>query len=71
MKKPFKFSSLIVILIIGMNMWFTDRVLDAFEKVGSEPAILIGAFFAFTTGELWLLANIKKTKIKKENENGI
>lgn len=61
----FKFSNIIVLLVIGMNMWFTDRVLDAFEVIGVEPVVLIGAFFAFTTGELWLLAGIKKNKIKE------
>ena len=48
-----------------MNLWFTYRVLSVFETVGQEPAVLIGAFFAFTTGELWLLASIKKTKVRK------
>jgi len=64
MKKLFKFSNIVVILVIIMNMWFTDRVLDAFVLTGVEPTILIGAFFAFTTGELWMLASIKKNKIK-------
>ena len=65
MNKIFNFSNFIVVLIIAMNLWFTDRVLSVFETVGQEPAVLIGAFFAFTTGELWLLASIKKTKVRK------
>lgn len=38
-----------------------------FLRVGSEPATLIGAWFAFTTGELWMLSSVKKTKVNKEN----
>ena len=30
---------------------------------------LIGCWFAFTTGELWMLSSIKKSKVKKEGEN--
>jgi hypothetical protein len=36
---------------------------------GSEPITLIGAWFAFTTGELWMLSSIKKSKVKKDGEN--
>ena len=28
---------------------------------------LIGAWFAFTTGELWMLSSIKKTKVNNKN----
>ncbi|MDU5274376.1 MAG: hypothetical protein E6163_00485 [Peptoniphilus lacydonensis] len=31
-----------------------------------EPSTLIGAWFSFTTVELWQLARIKKEKIRKE-----
>ena len=65
-KDFFKFSNMIVFLVISMNMWFTERCLDAFVLTGNEPGILIGAFFAFTTGELWMLASITKTKVKKD-----
>jgi len=46
-------------------------VLQAFIQTSTEPTVLIGCWFGFTTGELWILANIKKTKIKenKDNEN--
>lgn len=60
----FKFSNLVVAMVIAMNMWFTNRVLDAFVLTQQEPIVLIGAFFGFTGGELWLLASIKKTKIR-------
>lgn len=60
-----KFSSLIVISVIILNIIFTSAVLYVFLKVGSEPTSLVVAWFAFTTGELFLLANIKKEKVKK------
>ena len=62
-----KFSKIIVSLIILLNVLFTVGVLYVFLRVGSEPATLIGAWFAFTTGELWMLSSIKKTKVNKEN----
>ena len=62
-----KFSKIIVSLVILLNVLFTVGVLYVFLRVGSEPATLIGAWFAFTTGELWMLSSIKKTKVKKEN----
>ena len=55
-----RFSKLIVAAIIAMNGLFTIAVLYIYLRVGSEPAVLIGAWFAFTTGELWALAMIKK-----------
>lgn len=62
-----KFSKLIVSAIVAMNALFTIAVLYIFLRVGSEPAILIGAWFGFTTVELWALAGIKKTENRKEN----
>ena len=59
------FSKTIVGLIILSNLIFTSVVLYIFLRVGSEPVALIGAWFAFTTSELWILAGIKKAKIKK------
>lgn len=69
MSKMFKFSNLVVVAVIVMNLWFTDRMLDAFIIVGSEPTVLTGAFFSFTVGELWLLKDIKKIKIINNNQN--
>ena len=60
-----KFSKTIVGLIIAANIVFTIAVLVIFVHVGSEPSALIVAWFAFTTGELWILSGIKKAKIKK------
>ena len=53
-----------------MNIIFTSAVLYVFLKTASEPVALVGAWFAFTTGELWMLSSIKKEKVKKgDSEN--
>lgn len=58
-----KFSKFIVSLVIIINILFTLAVLFIFYRTGSEPMALIGAWFAFTTVELWNLASIKKKEI--------
>lgn len=63
-----KFSKIIVSLIILLNVLFTVGVLYVFLRVGNEPSILIGAWFAFTTGELWMLSSIKKKEINNEGD---
>ena len=65
-----QFSKLIVSFVIAANALFTIAVLYVFLEIGSEPVALIGAWFAFTTGELWLLASIKKKKIKEGETDG-
>jgi len=57
-----------VALIVALVVVFTAAVLYAFLRVGSEPTALIAAFFSFTTGELWLLAGIKKAKLRHRVE---
>lgn len=59
-----KYSKVLVLLIILMNISFTVAVLYVFSKTSSEPAVLIGSWFGFTTGELWMMASIKKAKVK-------
>ena len=61
------FSKTIVAAVVVLNTIFTAAILYVFLKVGSEPVALIGAWFAFTTGELWMLASIKKSKIKSKD----
>ena len=68
-KKKNRFSKFIVTLVIIMNIIFTAAVLYVFVKVGNEPMALIGAWFTFTTGELWMLSSIKKSKVKKKGGN--
>lgn len=63
-----KFSKWIVSLIILLNVFFSIGVLFVFFKVGSEPSMLIGAWFAFTTGELWMLASIKKKEVNLDED---
>lgn len=57
-----RYSKFIVALVILLNSVFAGAVLLVFWHTGNEPQVLIGAFYAFTTGELWLLAEIKKNK---------
>ena len=67
-----KFSKAIVSLVILLNAAFTVAVLFIFYKVGTEPTTLIGAWFSFTTIELWALAGIKKKEVEKQiNREGI
>ena len=63
-----KYSKIIVALVILLNTVFASAVLFIFLSVGSEPVVLIGAWFAFTTGELWLIAGIKKKESTHENK---
>ena len=63
-----KFSKVIVSLVILLNAAFTVAVLFIFYKVGTEPTTLIGAWFSFTTIELWALAGIKKREIETRND---
>ena len=51
-----------VSFIIAVNIIFTIVVLIIFLITGSEPSTLIGAWFTFTTVELWNLARIKGKK---------
>lgn len=62
------FSKLIVAFVITANVFFTIAVLYTFLKTSNEPTALIGAWFGFTTVELFQLANIKKKKIEKRGE---
>lgn len=55
-----KFSKKVVSAVIILNVFFTASVLVCFWHTGNEPVALVGAWFAFTTGELLALASIKK-----------
>lgn len=65
-KKEGQYSKFWVSFIITCNVIFTVAILISFWKTGMEPSTLIGAWFSFTTVELWQLARIKKEKIRKE-----
>ena len=60
-----EYSKIIVSAIIIINILFTIAIMVLFLKKGSEPVALIGAWFSFTTVELWNLAKIKQHKINK------
>ncbi len=64
-----KFSKGIVAAVVLLNTIFTAAVLYVFLQTGSEPITLIGCWFAFTTGELWMLSSIKKTKVRKDGND--
>lgn len=64
-----RFSKLVVSFIVMANVSFTTAVLYIFLRTGAEPTVLIGAWFTFTTGELWTLASIKKAKTKSSQQN--
>lgn len=64
-KKKGKYSKALVTFIILLNVAFTIAVLYVFLKTSNEPTTLIASFFAFTTGELWMLSGIKKKKVDK------
>ncbi len=63
-----KFSKVIVWAVVGLAILFTVAVLFVFAKTGNEPAALVVAVFGFLGHELWQLAGIKKSRIKKEGE---
>ena len=55
-----KFSKKIVVLVILLNIIFTMAVFVAAFFNAIIPDSLIGAWFAFTTGELMVFVNYKK-----------
>lgn len=65
-RKKIKFSKLIVSIVIAMNILFTVAILYVFYNTGNEPITLVGAFFAFTTVELWSLSKIKRDEIEED-----
>lgn len=69
-KKKTKYSKIIVMIIILLNVAFASAVLYVLLTAQiPEPTTLIISWFAFTTGELWLLSGIKKKEIKEGDNN--
>jgi len=64
-----KFSKKVVRWIIMLNALFVVAVLFLYWHTGSEPATLIASWFAFTTGELWALAGIKKEETRQGGDS--
>ena len=69
MKKG-QFSKFVVGLVITLNILYTFTVLAIFLKTAVEPTTLTVSWFAFTTGELWMLSGIKKKKLKNNDTEG-
>ncbi len=64
-KKKQDFEKLIIPFVVVSIFTFTGLAMYVQIISGIElSAALITCFFAFCTGELWMLASIKKTKIK-------
>ncbi len=65
-------SKKIIIFVIMAIFVFTGLAIWTQVKTGMELSpTLITCFFTFCTGELWMLASIKKSKLKtgqKENQ---
>lgn len=64
-----RFSKKVVSAVITLNVIFAAAVLIVFWHTGSEPTVLVGSWFAFTTGELWTLSTIRKKEIEKGADN--
>lgn len=63
-----QFSKLVVASVIALNVIFVIAIMILFWHTGNEPMVLVGAWFAFTTGELWTLGKIKCAQHQKELE---
>lgn len=64
-----KFSKKVVRWIIMLNALFVVAVLFLYWHTESEPSTLIASWFAFTTGELWALAGIKKEETRQGGDS--
>ena len=63
-KKKVHLSKVIIPFVIISLFTFTGLAMYVQIKTGVElSATLITCFFAFCTGELWMLASIKKSKL--------
>ena len=67
-KKKVSTSHWVIPFVIFSLFGFTAIAVYVQIKTGIElSSTLITCFFAFCTGELWMLASIKKTKLKNVN----
>ena len=70
-KKKKQISKIIIPFVIVSIFSFTGVAIWLQYKTQTELSpTLITCFYGFCTGELWLLASIKKTKVKNDyNKN--
>lgn len=71
-KKKISTSAWVIPFVIFSLFGFTAIAVYVQIKTGIElSSTLITCFFAFCTGELWMLASIKKTKLKNGDESSV
>ena len=63
-----QFSKFVITLVIMLNIIFTAVVLFIFYRIGSEPTVLIGAWFGFMISEVWALSKIKRAEVEKDTD---
>jgi NhaP-type Na+/H+ or K+/H+ antiporter len=69
-KKKIHMSKIIVPFVIVSIFTFTGLAMYVQIRSGVElSSTLIACFFAFCTGELWMLASIKKSKVKNNTSD--
>lgn len=64
-KKSGTFGKISVAIIIFIVVYFTHLFIYSFIRVGSEPVVLEGLFYAWASCELIILLLVKKDKIKQ------
>ena len=69
-KKPKKerprYSKIIVALVVVLDSLFAGACIYAFIRTGTEPAVLIGAWFTSMSGELFAMAKMTREERKFE-----
>lgn len=65
------YSKVIVLLVILLNVGFTAGVFYVSLRMATIPDSLIVAWFSFTTGQLWFMAQIKKAKIRRLSKDDV
>lgn len=65
------YSKVIVLLVILLNVGFTAGVFYVSLHMATIPDSLIVAWFGFTTGQLWFMAQIKKAKIRRLSKDDV
>ena len=63
-----RYSKIIVALVVVLNSVFAGACIYAFIKTGTEPAVLIGAWFTSMSGELFAMASLTHKERKFEHE---
>lgn len=71
-KKPVSLTKIIVPMVILLNIAFVAvAIWVQFATAMELSSTLITCWFGFTTGELWMLSSIKKSKLKNQGNEHI